>query len=62
MSDWYNYYTKLTNGTPPTDYIRFYATNRTGDPTVEKGYVENFCPGDYFPIEKGTETQVRSRI
>lgn len=62
MSDWYNYYKKLTNGTPPNDYVRLYATNRTGDPMMEKGYVENFCPGDYFPVEGGPETRVRSRL
>lgn len=46
MSDWYNYYKKLS-GQAPTDYIRFYATNRGGTGSID-GYVKNFDPGLYF--------------
>ena len=53
MSDWFNHYKKLT-GTAPTDYIRFYATNRTGEGS-EKGYVEDFNPSVYFNVV-GPET------
>ncbi len=53
MSDWYNYYKKLT-GEAPTDYIRFYATNRTGEEEIQ-GYVENFDPSAYFEVN-GSQT------
>lgn len=54
MSDWYNYYLKLV-GNPPTDYIRFYSTNRSNEAGLEKGYVENFDPDLYFET-RGTRS------